>query len=108
MAASQPQLTVVSRNDEPTAAPAAPPKKTRQQHAEEINRAWQKGVESVIQTGRLVQLAKDDLVHGEFLAMVETDLPFGEDMAQRLMAIARNPVLSNADHGRYLLRRTWR
>ena len=42
------------------------------------------------------------LEHGSFEAMVRTKLTFGPDVAQRLMAIARNPVLSKADHGRLL------
>jgi hypothetical protein len=34
--------------------------------------------------------------------MIEGELPFGADVAERLMKVARNPVLSNSDHGRNL------
>jgi Protein of unknown function (DUF3102) len=72
--------------------------KSRRQFAEEIGRAWQKSVENIIETGRLIAQAKNGLQHGEFMAMVETDLPFKVHTADRLMAIAANPVLSNCAH----------
>jgi hypothetical protein len=81
--------------------------KTRRQFAEEIGRAWQKSVENIIETGRLVAQAKNGLQHGEFTAMIETDLPFAPNTAQRLMAIATHPVLSNTAHGP-LLPPSWR
>jgi hypothetical protein len=40
--------------------------------------------------------------HGEFLAMVENDLPFGDRTARRLMAIARDPRISNRTHASIL------
>lgn len=74
--------------------------RTRQEWALAIGAAWQKGVESIIETGRLLTLAKAELLeHGEFLGMVEKDLPFGITTADRLQAIAHNPVLSNSAHG---------
>jgi Protein of unknown function (DUF3102) len=73
---------------------------TRQHHVELIAAAWRRGVESIIQTGqRLIEAKEDpDLPHGEFTAMIESELPFGPRTAERLMAIARNPVLSNPTH----------
>jgi Protein of unknown function (DUF3102) len=76
--------------------------KSRQEHAKLINTAWQKGVESILATGERVSEAKLDLEHGEFLAMVESDLSFGPRTAQRLMAIAGNTVLSNPTHVSHL------
>ncbi|MBX9778471.1 MAG: hypothetical protein K2Y71_29205 [Xanthobacteraceae bacterium] len=46
--------------------------------------------------------AKDDLDHGEFLAMVERDLPFGPRYAQMLMRVAEDPRLTNANHASHL------
>jgi hypothetical protein len=63
-----------------------------------IRGAWQKCAESIIETGRLLNAAKDELEHGSFLEMVRSKLPFGPDTAERLMAIARHPVLSDSAH----------
>ena len=76
--------------------------KTRQQWATYIGNCWHHAVEGVIETGRMLIDAQDNLEHGEFLPMVKNDLPFGEDTAQRLMALARHPVISNAAHARHL------
>jgi len=42
------------------------------------------------------------LPHGEFGAMCESKLPFSDRTAQRLMAIAEDPRLSNPTHVSYL------
>jgi hypothetical protein len=63
-----------------------------------ICNVWQKCVENIIDTGRLLIAAKDELKHGSFETMVQSELPFGPDTAQRLMVIARHPILSNAAH----------
>ena len=63
-----------------------------------IAAAWQKGVEAILETGRLLIEAKAALKHGEFKSMVHHELPFNPGTAQRLMAIARHPVISNAAH----------
>lgn len=76
--------------------------RTREQWACAIGAAWQKGVESIIETGQLLRESKGQLDHGEFLGMVEKDLPFGQDTAQCLMKIALNPVLAKPEHVRHL------
>jgi hypothetical protein len=84
---------------------AKPAQNTRQYHTERISEAWQKSVEAIIETGRRVLAAKEGpnkLPHGEFLKMVNEDLPFGEDAAEQLMAIAAHPVISNSEHVRNL------
>ena len=60
--------------------------------------AWQKSTTAIIETGRLLVQAKDSLEHGQWLEMVRAELPFAERTAQRLMAIASNPVIANAAH----------
>jgi hypothetical protein len=70
---------------------------------EKITAGWQKAVESIIQTGKLLLQAKAELPHGEFGKMIEPGkLPFTPSTAQRLMAIARHPVLSNPAHVQHL------
>ena len=62
--------------------------------------SWQRQVGAIIETGRLLIRAHDDLidVHGAWATMVANDLPFGQVTAFRLMAIARHPVLSSVTH----------
>jgi Protein of unknown function (DUF3102) len=64
--------------------------------------AWQKSTTAIIETGRLLIQAKDSLEHGQWLEMVGAELPFAERTAQRLMAIASNPVMANAAHASLL------
>jgi hypothetical protein len=70
--------------------------RTRQQWAAEIAATYRGAVEAIIETGRKLIAAKDELPHGDFLEMIKNDLPFGSSKAQALMRIARHPVLSNA------------
>ncbi|HUT48207.1 MAG TPA: DUF3102 domain-containing protein [Alphaproteobacteria bacterium] len=53
-------------------------------------------------TGRDLRAAKAELPHGEFGRMVEEDLPFSWDAANRLMQIARHPELTKPDTYRNL------
>ena len=74
----------------------------------QIAAAWQKQVPLILETGRLLIEAKKELAHGEFYKMIEgklpgcKKLPFGTNMAGKLMKIARNPVLSNPENSQYL------
>jgi hypothetical protein len=70
--------------------------------ASRISTSWQKCVEGIVETGRLLIAAKADLEHGQFKAMVQLKLPFDQRTAQRLMFIASNPAISNATHVSYL------
>jgi hypothetical protein len=65
---------------------------------ERIRAHWNKQVETILETGRLLIQAKDELEHGKFQNMVNKQLPFGPRTAQMLMAVAKNPALSNAKY----------
>lgn len=80
----------------------APPPDSAAEWAERIAFSYQHCVESFIETGRLLMAAKAALPHGEFTPMIENELPFGERTAQRLMAIAEHPWLSNPTHASLL------
>jgi Protein of unknown function (DUF3102) len=67
----------------------------------QINQAWQKGPEGIIEAGRILNEAKDALQHGQWGDMV-AKLRFSSRMAQRLMKIANNPILSNPTHVSHL------
>lgn len=71
-------------------------------HAARIRAAWGKMIASIIETGEALIDAKEELGHGGFLAMVQSELPFDRNTAHRLMKIAAHPVLSNVAHGPHL------
>jgi hypothetical protein len=60
-----------------------------------IRDSWQKSTAGIIETGALLLQAREQLNRDVFNAMW---LPFGRRTAQRLMAIAGHPILSNATH----------
>jgi hypothetical protein len=70
--------------------------------AERINDAWQKSTEGVIEIGRLLLSAKEELQHGTFENMVQLELNFGARTAQMLMDVASNPTLANPKHASLL------
>lgn len=79
-------------------APDVPAERDRTGWADAIGGAWRKSVEAIFETGRLIAEAKAALPHGEFGTMIETELPFGARTAERLMAIAADPKLTNPTH----------
>ena len=84
--------------------------KTRAQWAKEICANYKQSVESaralvdgILKTGRSLIAAKKALDHnGEWLPLIERDLPFSESMAQQYMALARDPRIANAQRVRLL------
>ena len=55
-----------------------------------------------IETGLRIIDARDGLEHGEYIAMVESDLNFSRSMAFRFVAVASNKTLSNVAHVQHL------
>lgn len=71
--------------------------------ADRIRLAYERSVGAIIATGKNLNNAKASVPHGGWGRMfrghpqaVERPIPFSQDTAERLMAIARNPVLSNS------------
>lgn len=80
-------------------------KKTRAEYwAPRISAEWRKSVESIVGVGRQLIAAKAACEHGEFLRLFKGDnavtdpLPFTVNTAERLMAVARHPILSDSAH----------
>jgi hypothetical protein len=71
---------------------------SRQEWATRIAAAWQSSLTGILDAGRLLIEAKEELDHGEFIAMAEAELPFGRITAFRLMAVAGDHRLSNVTH----------
>jgi hypothetical protein len=72
-------------------------------YVQRINASYRSSVGDPIETGQLLLEVKYRLGHGEFGKMFEENgerklLLFGQRTAERLMAIAKNPVLSNPTH----------
>ncbi len=57
-------------------------------YAQRITNCQRKSVSSIVECGRLLITAKDELKHGEFLKMIKNNLPFKRSTAQALMKIA--------------------
>lgn len=66
--------------------------------ATQINNAWRSSIEGILEAGHLLRKAKEDLGHGKFLNMIESELPFSVAMAQRLMKIAADQRITNTEH----------
>src|SRR5262245_59003705 len=83
----------------PMAAAAA---EERARFAREITAAFARSRESIFEVGRLLIAAKATLAHGEWLSMIESDLPFKARYAQMLMKIASDQRLVNTKHASLL------
>jgi hypothetical protein len=70
--------------------------------ADRIKATWQSSFEGIIECGRLLVAAKDELERGAFLAMIADDLPIKSRTAQRLMKIAADERLTDATHVSHL------
>lgn len=74
-----------------------------EQWAQKIKSQQAKSVESIVEVGRLLIQAKSDLPFGEWGRLFSEELiTFSQNTADRLMAVARNPLLSNSAHGQNL------
>lgn len=71
-------------------------------HAARISEAWQGGVTSIVEAGRRLIEAQNELEHGQWGDMVSLKLPFNLRTAQKLIAVAQHPILSNASHATHL------
>ena len=67
-----------------------------------ITQQRQASLAAILECGNLLRQAKDRLAHGEFQNMIERDLPFGPRTAQRLMALAAHPCITNATYASHL------
>lgn len=70
--------------------------------SEKISAAWNKTLDGILEAGRLLIEAKEQLEHGQFGILVEKSLPFQPRTAQMLMKIAGHPRIANAIHGSLL------
>lgn len=61
---------------------------TPHDYAAEISRLWADAQRRFLEIGHHLLKAKENLPHGEFLPMLERDLPFSRSVANRLMAVA--------------------
>jgi Protein of unknown function (DUF3102) len=80
-------------------APEPAPELSRESWAERITAKWRafaaRTLEAIFELGQSLIDAKAALPHGEWMAMVEADLPFGPRTAEKFMAIAGDSRLAN-------------
>ena len=88
----------VVRHGASKAVVTLPNRTSTREFSDRIHAALRKGVEGILETGRLLIEAKAQVERGAFEAMVLEKLPFKPFIARRLMAIARNPLLSDQKH----------
>jgi hypothetical protein len=75
----------------------------RASFAKRITETWQsRGIAAIMETGDWLIKARDRLDHGDYEAMVKSDLPFERTKAYRLRVVAAHPVLSNVAHAQHL------
>lgn len=67
---------------------AVVPCRTRQEFAQEIRYHWNRSRKEFLSIGRYLNRAKETLPHGEFEAMIATDMPFSVETAFRFRAVA--------------------
>ncbi len=79
-----------------------PNKKSRKYWKSKIQIVWKQATESFLEVGNLLTQSKEELEHGEFLALIETELPFSPRTSQMLMAISKDRRISNTNHSSYL------
>lgn len=74
-----------------------------EQWAERICAQLGKSIESIIEAGRLLSVAKAELPHGEWARMFERGMiPLSQNTAGQLMKIAAHPQLSNSANSQNL------
>ena len=66
-----------------------------------IAESYGRGVQAVVETGRLLIAAKAAVAHGQWMPLVES-LPFSIQTAERMMRIASHPQISNSSHAKNL------
>jgi hypothetical protein len=93
-----------TKNRKPSRArtPAQTHADLRRNWAQRIRATWAKAVRAIVETGKQLLEAKDDLSYGDFTQMIYNELPFSGSTADRLMKIAKHKVLSQSDHARNL------
>lgn len=57
-------------------------------YVREISRLWGEARDKFLAIGEYLSLAKQQLVHGEYEAMIRSQLPFGKSVAHRMRTVA--------------------
>lgn len=70
-------------------------RRPRSHWTNQIVAAWSDQLEDIFHTGDLIESAKLELPHGEFMKMVKDELPFKRTVAQMLKAIATDDNVRN-------------
>ena len=85
----------------------ASPAEIEDRYALAFNAAYRRGLEAIVEAGRILATAKAALEHGRWMAWLESRTPVSTRTAQELMRIAADPniarhVRANASHDSHL------
>jgi Protein of unknown function (DUF3102) len=78
------------------------PRRSEAEWADVIRADLARSVQGIIDAGQHLAQAKEQVGHGGWSEWLKDRLAMNPQAAQRLMAVARNPVLSNASHATFL------
>jgi hypothetical protein len=90
-------ISMQTNTTQAASAQANPNVWTRESWAARITDAWQRQIPSIFEVGSLLEAAKTELRHGDFVKMVKADLPFSRSTANKLMRIAASDHVRNAE-----------
>ncbi len=79
----------------------ASPPVTANDYAAALWSCWLDSLDAIFRAGRLLLEAKERVAHGEWLDVIDGS-PFALSTAEKLMAIARHPLISNSSVRRIL------
>ena len=71
-------------------------------YATHIRTQWSNALNSIIEVGKILREAADELGKIDFLEMVNNDLPFTRRTAEKLMTIAQDRRLTDPKNAEYL------
>lgn len=97
-------MTVTTAAQEAASPPAVTPHSSdiaspaRQIWAEKIGQAWNRSVQGILDAGKHLVQAKQELPRQDFAAMVENDLPFGGSTVRKLIRIGQDERLASGEH----------
>jgi len=78
------------------------PRRSEDEWADVIRADLAASAQGIIGAGRHLVQAKQQIAHGGWSGWLGRELHMNERTAQMLMAVSRNPVLANTNHGSYL------
>ena len=78
------------------------PNKKIKEYAQQIDAHWRSALTSILDVGKVLNVALEDVGRKEWVRMVDNVLPFTRRTAEKLVKISNDPRLSNVKYAEYL------